>query len=280
MQPKTLLRISRPRFWIYLLGPFLIGVAANGLNQPLLPILIYGLYFTVPANLLIYGVNDIFDYQTDILNEKKQGYETLVRPNDRRALWTAIAITNLPFLVPFLLTGTFQPYGCITFLGFLFFGIFYSAPPIRAKAIPFLDSIFNVLYFLPGLFGYLLQSSVSSIDVSLLIAASFWCMAMHAYSAVPDIRADRGANLQTIATALGRERTLWFCAILYGAAAILCIHVLGWLAYLLGSIYVGLMACSMYAQSDEKLFRFYTWFPRLNSLAGFALCLFALTYRF
>jgi 4-hydroxybenzoate polyprenyltransferase len=29
------------------------------------------IYFTYPANLLVYGVNDIFDYETDKLNAKK-----------------------------------------------------------------------------------------------------------------------------------------------------------------------------------------------------------------
>jgi 4-hydroxybenzoate polyprenyltransferase len=279
MQPKTLLRISRPRFWIYLLGPFLTGLAANGFFESIFPLIIFGAYFTFPANLLIYGVNDIFDYQTDLLNDKKQGYESFVRPADRKALWTAIALTNLPFLIPFVIAGAFWPYSIIGILGFLFFGIFYSAPPIRAKARPFFDSIFNILYLLPGLFGYLIYNSPAYVDISLLIAAGFWCMAMHAYSAVPDIQADRGANLRTIATLLGRNRTLWLCLCLYGSAAVLSVHALGMLAYTLGIIYVGLMALSMKTRSDHELFRYYTWFPRINTVAGFALFIFALMYR-
>jgi 4-hydroxybenzoate polyprenyltransferase len=282
MRPKTILRISRPRFWIYLIGPFLTGLAANSaiaFPQSVIPLLVFGLYFTLPANLLIYGINDIFDYQTDLLNDKKQGYESLVRPGERQMLWTAIAATNLPFLIPFAIAAVRWPYSGIAIVAFLFFGIFYSAPPIRAKARPFFDSVFNILYLLPGLFAFLIYNSASNIDISLLAAAAFWCMAMHAYSAVPDIQADRGANLRTIATMLGRNRTLWLCLCLYGSAAVLSIHALGLLAYTLGIVYVGLMALSMKSTSDQALFRYYTWFPRINTLAGFSLFVFALMDR-
>jgi len=294
MEAKTFLKISRPRFWIYLLGPFLTGLAANGFLQSIpslitsispgtlivsvAPLGIFALYFTLPANLLIYGVNDIFDYQTDILNKKKEGYETTLRPANRQQLWTIIAITNLPFLIPAIMAGVLWPASFLALAGFLFFGIFYSAPPIRAKAIPFFDSAFNILYLLPGLFGFLIYNDPTNVQIPLVIAAGLWCMAMHAYSAVPDIHADRGANLRTIATFLGRNRTLWLCLCLYASSALLTIQSLGWLAYVLGTIYVALMARSLQARSDEALFKYYTWFPRINALAGFILFLSALNY--
>lgn len=292
MTIKTLFQISRPRFWIYLLGPFVTGLAANGFIQSIpsfiqivdtstliastAPILIFALYFTLPANLLIYGINDIFDYQTDLLNKKKADYESSLHPNNHKELWTAIAVTNIPFLVPAVIAGMLWPASLVAMAGFLFFGIFYSAPPLRAKATPFLDSLFNILYLLPGLFGFLIYNNPSTIHFPLLIAAGFWCMAMHAYSAVPDIQADRGANLRTVATYLGRNRTLWLCLCLYGVATMLSIQTLGWLGYALGVIYIGLMALSIRARSDETLFKYYTWFPSINTLAGFSLFIFAL----
>ncbi len=281
MKAKTLLRLARPRFWIYLLGPFLVGLAANGLFgtsqdiKAILLVLISALYFTLPANLLIYGINDIFDYQSDILNKKKASYETLVKPEDRSSLWTAIALTNIPFLIPFILVAEQSPYSIVAIVGFLFFGIFYSSPPIRAKARPYLDSLFNILYVFPGLYGFLIyNNTVLAIDWRLIIAASLWCIAMHAYSAVPDIQADHGANLRTIATSLGRSKTLWLCLYLYAAAALLSIEKLNWLAYTLGVVYVGLMALSLRTKTDEALFHYYTWFPKINALSGFALFLF------
>ena len=49
-------------------------------------------------NLLIYGVNDIYDYETDKLNEKKNTYETLVTPGLRSKLWLAIFVSNFAFV--------------------------------------------------------------------------------------------------------------------------------------------------------------------------------------
>ena len=75
MKLSYLLKISRPRFWIYLLGPYLIGIIAATDTVDILytiPFWIGFLYFLFPANLLIYGANDISDYQTDQHNQKKQ----------------------------------------------------------------------------------------------------------------------------------------------------------------------------------------------------------------
>src|SRR6476469_2644537 len=97
-----LLRVSRPRFWIYIFGPYLVGVAAAAVGRAdflRTDAIIYALYFLLPANLLIYGVNDIFDYETDRLNPKKEGYEELVYPSRRGGLITAILILNIPFMI-------------------------------------------------------------------------------------------------------------------------------------------------------------------------------------
>lgn len=102
-------------------------------------ILVFGLYFLVPANIWIYGINDIYDYETDKLNPKKQGYEALVEPKEHKKLWARIIGTTIPFL--FVLPLTIATY--ISFLLFLFFSAQYSATPIRAKGRPILDSLFS-----------------------------------------------------------------------------------------------------------------------------------------
>ncbi len=78
MRLARVLRISRPRFWIYELGPYMIGVLGAILitNQSrgvldFWTILLFGFYFLIPANIWIYGINDIYDYETDKLNPKK-----------------------------------------------------------------------------------------------------------------------------------------------------------------------------------------------------------------
>ncbi len=265
---RFLLKVSRPRFWFYIFGPYIVGLIAGIENPQQLYrglFVLYGFYFTFPANLLIYGVNDIYDYETDKLNAKKNGYETLVTPERRPKLWLAIFATNFVFVyilflgnVPTIVAGA-----C-----FLFFSIFYSARPIRAKTKPFLDSAFNILYVIPGVFAYSLVSGKYP-PFQIIIAAALWTAAMHAYSAIPDIEADSKAGLKTIATFLGPYATLAICAVLYLSAAIISAEYLGFVSLSLGSIYLILMIASARSVKTGRLFKLYSYFPIINVLSGF-----------
>lgn len=261
----NLLRISRPRFWMYLLGPFMIALAATSLRPPV-EVWLLGLYLTLPANLLIYGFNDLFDAETDRLNPKKQKYEHLLDPSERRGLVTAIVAVNLPFvaLIPFL------PDAWPWMLVFFVTGVGYSVPPIRAKCRPILDSAFNVLYVAPGFAAY---ASVSGEQpaVPVVIAALLWCMAMHAYSAVPDIEADRAAAVPTVATLLGRQRTLVCCGAAYAAAAVLAYPFVGGFAVVGGLVYLAMITLSLTSRSAGRLFLLYRCFPVINTAIGAAL---------
>lgn len=273
---KRLLTISRPRFWIYEIGPYIIGVAAVSrldLNLwTLLPVIIFFVFFTYPANIYIYGINDIFDYETDKLNPKKISYESLVAPTEWIKIWRSIIL----FCVPFLIYGFFSldTKSLFAFLLFFFFAGFYSAKPIRAKARPFMDSFFSAGHYIStAIFSYLMVSYLFNNNISLsvlsicTISGMFWAIAMHAYSAVPDIQADKDANLETIATKLGRNKTITTCAILYALSAILAYQYIGIVSIILGLIYVVFMLKSI-KTNDEQLFKIYTYFPKINSLAG------------
>lgn len=264
------LKVSRPRFWVYIFGPFLIGsisAISDKIELLNLKFWLFVPFFLVFANLLIYGVNDIFDYETDILNAKKQDYETLVTPERRRKLWIIIALTTLPFLI----LTVFQNLSAIlAMIGFLFFSIFYSAPPIRAKTIPLIDSIFNILYIFPGIFAYFLLGG-TNLPWEIVLAGTFWVMAMHAFSAVPDIEADTAAGFKTVATFLGGKGTLIFCAILYLLAGLLTFKYLGVFSLLASAAYLAMMLISLWNYSQQHVFAVYRYFPWLNTLIGFAL---------
>jgi lycopene elongase/hydratase (dihydrobisanhydrobacterioruberin-forming) len=262
-------RLSRPRFWIYVFGPYLVGISASNaqsaFTQPLT--LLFGLYFLLPANLLIYGVNDIFDYATDILNPKKTGYEDLVPPTERKSLGIAIAVTNLPFVAALF----FLPIQALLSLAaFLFLSLFYSAPPIRAKARPIIDALFNALYIFPGYVSYFLAGGRDP-KPALFLAAWCWAIAMHAYSAVPDISADRQSQTPTVATKLGLRGTLFFCLALYLNAALLSLATLTYLSVVLAIVYATLIILSLRAGTESGVLKIYRVFPWINTLAGMAL---------
>lgn len=271
--PNRYISTSRPRFWIYVFWPFIVGLVVwipyfdrwrIAENIRLSLILLLMMYFSYPANLLIYWVNDIFDYETDKLNQKKTGYEWLIVPSSQRDLWLMILVTNIPFLT-LLFFADFQT--SIWIVLFAFASVFYSAPPIRAKAKPFFDTIFSAfVYVSPWFVGYFLVWW-SSFDFRVFAAAILWNMAMHAYSAIPDIQADREANIQTIATLYEKEWTLIFCILCFLIAMMWSIAYLHWLAVVLWIIYVWMMLYSY----KKHVFKLYQYFPWINALAGMAI---------
>lgn len=271
MSFSRILRISRPRFWIYIFGPYLLGACAALLAADTWSFswqtLLFATYFLFSANLLIYGVNDIFDYETDRLNPKKQGYEELVRPEDRKPLWFAIAVSHIPCLPALVFLDS---RALLMLAGFWFFSLGYSLPPLRAKARPFFDSFFNVLYVFPAFFSYVLGGG-GALSWQVVFAAWCWVMAMHAFSAVPDISADTHAGVRTIATVLGKGRTIFLCGFLYALCAFFALPSLEWLAIYLGLAYVLLM---IFAYFSSDIMRIYRLFPWVNTFAGFSLFLF------
>lgn len=279
---KQLLKTSRPRFWFYILGPYLLGVAAarhlGGLEESV-TLILFGLYFTFPANLLVYGINDIFDYETDKRNTKKQGYEMMLGKAQHKVIWFWILLLNVPVLA---LSVNISAEVFIALAAFLFFSIFYSAPPIRAKTKPFLDSAFNILYLFPGYVGYVIANYYDLSGVfspSVFFAGAAWVMAMHAYSAVPDITADKAAGLKTIATVLGVRGTLWLCFALYTVSALLAPLVLGQLPKMLWLIYAAMMALSLKEGTEQGVMKVYRYFPAVNVAVGMVVFFLLLSFQ-
>ncbi|MBU3668872.1 MAG: prenyltransferase [Candidatus Taylorbacteria bacterium] len=268
MQIQEVLKISRPRFWLYEAATFAF-IGALGALQGFGFVYdwrfwLFTLYFLIPANILIYGINDIFDYETDKLNPKKGTYEALVTPEKQKQLWLWIILNNIPFLF-------FVPKSTpllISFFIFIFCATFYSAYPIRAKAKPVIDSLFSAGHYVAtGVFGYFLAGGTATPTIP-IVAGMLWAIAMHAYSAVPDIKADTEAKLKTIAILIGGKNTIYLCWILYLTSAYLVNYAIP-VASILGSLtYSYVMYKSLQAKTDDELFKVYTYFPWINSAIG------------
>ena len=264
-----ILKISRPRFWLYEAATFgLIGAVAGAGDYSFFTNIsywIFFLYFLIPANILIYGINDIFDYDTDRNNPKKIKYESLVTPDKRKSLWWWIALTNIPFLffIPFTTPLL------ISFGVFLLCAVFYSTLPIRAKRLPILDSLFSAGHYIAtGVFGYYLTGGISFPTLG-IVAGMLWAIAMHAYSAVPDISSDKQAGLRTIAILMGPRKTILLCWVLYITAALLVLCVIPIAAVMGMIVFSYLMWRSLKKNiSDEKLFALYKTFPLINACIG------------
>ncbi len=270
MNLKTLIKISRPRFWLYAAGTFLVGAVAGvqtltDLINPLL--LVYLVYFIFFANIYIYGINDLFDDDTDQFNAKKDDKEHRLRMLERRAL----TIWVVASLVLGIVLAFFTPNSTTMWLWILFLALAgcYSAYPFRFKAKPVIDAASNVHY---AVIGFLAYSFITG-DVPpvwAMLAAWAWTASMHIYSAVPDIESDAKANLSTTAVVLGHKLSLVVCFVLWIISSVLVIQnfnasILVWLVllYPIATIYTYI--------NLHKIKTIYWWFPAINAILGLIL---------
>lgn len=266
-----ILNASRPRFWAYIAGPFLLGFIAGVESiYSLLSLFFFivFLYFLVPANVLLYGINDYFDSDTDQFNLKKKTHELLLKSSQKNILKRALLLTlAISIAVGVLLPNTISQ---TLFVIFILLSIFYSTPPLRFKAHPFIDSFSNILYIFPALISYSFFSNTFHAPV--ILAMSLWAIAMHLYSAIPDIKSDAKAHLKTTAVVLGEKGSLILCAVLY-LLAVLC-GLLTSLSYLslIGLIYVALPLVGLL--KPQLISKIYWCFPYINTFLGFILFIF------
>ncbi|HBB38783.1 MAG TPA: prenyltransferase, partial [Candidatus Aquiluna sp.] len=65
---------SRPISWINTAFPFAAAYFITT-GEVTAQLIIGTLFFLIPYNLLMYGVNDVFDYESDLANPRKGGIE-------------------------------------------------------------------------------------------------------------------------------------------------------------------------------------------------------------
>jgi 4-hydroxybenzoate polyprenyltransferase len=187
------------------------------------------LFFLIPYNLLMYGVNDVFDYESDLKNPRKGGIEgALLDPKWHAPTLWASAISVVPFLVYFALVEDLTTNLWLAL--FVFTVIAYSAKGLRFKEKPVLDSITSASHFVgPMIVG----ASAAGLDLanstflSFVAAFTLWGVASHAFGAVQDVKADREGHIASIATVFGAAATARFAFIAYLAAGLIMLST-GW----------------------------------------------------
>jgi 4-hydroxybenzoate polyprenyltransferase len=263
---------SRPLSWINTAFPF--GLAYYVSTEQVDSNLIIGFFFfLVPYNLLMYGINDVFDYESDIRNPRKGGVEgALLPPNLHLATLLASVILPIPFLVPLVWSGSASATGVLALA--LFFVVAYSAKGFRFKEIPFLDSATSSAHFvMPALYGLVLaEAAVSTVTVTVLAAFFFWGMASHAFGAVQDVVADREAGVASIATVIGAKGTVRFAVALYALAGVVLLAT-PWPLPLIAPVVLLYLAAiapwwSVSDAAAEAANKGWRWFLLLNFITG------------
>ena len=219
---KKLFWVSRPISWINTAYPF--AVAYFLVTRSFDATLVIGtLFFLIPYNLLMYGINDVFDYESDLRNPRKGGIEgALLEPRYHRLTVVAAVASSVPFILYLTFVGNSASTGWLYL--FVFTVIAYSAKGLRFKEKPFLDSPTSSSHFVgPMIFGLSIAgANLGDPNLLMFIAAfSLWGIASHAFGAVQDVKADREGSISSIATAIGARATTRFAWFAYLAAALL-----------------------------------------------------------
>jgi len=218
---RGILAASRPISWVNTAFPFGLAylLAGGGLDWLFW---VGVIFFLIPYNIAMYGINDVFDYESDIRNPRKGGVEGAVLPKTmhKPLLWASV-LTTVPFLVAMYAVGTWQSAIWLTVA--MVAVVAYSAPPMRFKERPVLDSVTSSAHFVtPAIVGATIQAGETPGYFWLAAGAFFlWGMASHALGAVQDVTADREGGLSSIATALGARTVTRLAAGAYLVAALL-----------------------------------------------------------
>jgi len=281
---RALFASSRPISWVNTAYPFAAAyVLTTGRIDAAL--VIGTLYFLVPYNLAMYGINDVFDYESDLRNPRKGGVEGAVLAKSlHRTTLIGVVVTNVPFLIALVALG--GPASWLVLAISVFAVIAYSAPKLRFKERPFLDSLTSSTHFVsPAVYGLALAgASATGGLVALLVAYFIWGIASHAFGAVQDVVADRAGGIGSVATVIGARATARFAFVAYliAGALLLLTPWPGPLASLFGVLYA-LNVAPFLAISDADAERANVGWRRfllLNYLTGFLVTMLFIWWAF
>lgn len=271
---REVLASSRPLSWVNTAYPFGAAYLLAGGGATDVAFVLGVVYFLVPYNLLMYGVNDVFDYESDIRNPRKGGVEGIVLDRSfHRAIVVLAVASNLPFVVALALLGDGVS-GAVLAVSVAAV-VAYSAPVLRFKERPLLDSVTSSTHFVsPACFGLAIAGGdLDTTAVAALGGFFAWGLASHAFGAVQDIAADRAAGIGSVATWLGARPTVRLVVVLYllGGAALATLGRPGALAALLVLPYVAnvLPFWSITDEDCESAHAGWRRFLWLNYLTGF-----------
>ena len=281
---RALLLSSRPLSWVNTAFPFAAAYLLTT-GRVDATFVIGTLYFLIPYNLAMYGINDVFDYESDLRNPRKGGAEGAVLDRSlHRPTIIAALVTNIPFLAYLVVVGS--PLSWLVLAISVFAVIAYSAKGLRFKERPFLDSITSATHFVsPAIYALVLAGAAFTPQLWAVLGAFFlWGMASHAFGAVQDVVADREADIASIATVIGARSTVRLSVILYLAAGVLLL-LTAWPGPLAAALALPYAAsCAPYwnvtdatSESANRGWKRFLW---LNFVSGFVVTMLLIWWAF
>src|SRR5216684_1679886 len=206
-----LLQVSRPGLWsttaLFYLMP--LGHADFWHSGKLW----LGLFFVLfPLGLLLYGVNDIVDAETDALNPRKGTFMFGSRGAREQlaALKWQIAVVQIPFATAFYF---FVGPRILWWYALLLLAVgLYNAPGIAWKGRPPFDVLIQASYLLVFVLSSWLNN-VPQLPWQTFLFGAMFAMHSHIFGEVMDIEPDQLSGRRTTATVIGRVRAKFLIAV-------------------------------------------------------------------
>jgi len=270
---RALFVSSRPLSWVNTAFPFAAAYFLTA-REIDLTLVLGTIFFLIPYNLAMYGINDVFDYESDLRNPRKGGVEgALLDRRMHRPTIIASVVTTVPFLVYLVIVG--NPLSWLVLAVSMFAVVAYSAKGLRFKEKPLLDSVTSSTHFVsPAVYGLVLAGATFTPQLWALLGAFFlWGIASHAFGAVQDVLADREADIASIATVFGAKATVRLAVLSYLAGGVLLLFTQwpGPLAAILVLPYAAVCApfWNVSDAESERANRGWRRFLLLNFITGF-----------
>jgi 4-hydroxybenzoate polyprenyltransferase len=204
---RLLVKTSRPQFYFVPVYFYVSAFVILG-SEITLPVLVQAASLSFPLTLFINGVNDIYDTDTDALDDlRKEGETVEERFDDVSALKLYLGVAGALVVATSIMFGVWNTFfACAT----LFVGYAYSAPPFRLKERPPLDSLSNgviavTLAFLLGVSTFAGPAEIEPWTYAKVVMLTLGIAAAHAYYAAIDYEPDKEAGLDTVATRYGKR---------------------------------------------------------------------------
>ncbi|KAH7060966.1 prenyltransferase [Paraphoma chrysanthemicola] len=204
--------VSRPLAWIIAPAIWFSGIVHSG-NYALT---IEGILFAVALSFPIFtfGVNDVYDYHSDMNNKRKDNLWTDGTPLSlvhHRYILQAAKSSSCFVILLVLPASTRSAESLICTILLLCLVWLYSLPPFRLKERPIWDSLSNgVICWLFWACGYTFGRQLSLSVHSEMPRQHGWLVfwyasALHSMAAMVDEDADSAAKHHTIATVYGER---------------------------------------------------------------------------
>lgn len=202
----TDLKISRPGLWFPTVWIYLVPFSNQTGYLNSLEFWLGLLFVTFPLNFLVYGLNDLNDFEADKINSRKGNYlfGAKARKDILNTLVRRIIIVTAPFFLVFIYLKGFQMFLLLSLM--VIVNIIYNFRPFRIKEKPPFEILIQAAYVLTVIFCTQLNN-LTMLPWQTICYLILFAFQAHIAGEIMDIEPDKKAGKFTTAVWIGRKNS-------------------------------------------------------------------------